>query len=74
MELSQVVNEEGKAKALAAATSELERLFKKEDFKEMKVAYLCYIHMNFIQYKKASTIFNTRNTEMLVPVHDYFLP
>ncbi|EYU46682.1 hypothetical protein MIMGU_mgv1a024383mg [Erythranthe guttata] len=37
LELSQVVNEEGKAKALAAATSELERLFKKEDFKQMKV-------------------------------------
>ncbi|KAK6120212.1 hypothetical protein DH2020_046118 [Rehmannia glutinosa] len=37
LELSQVANEEGKAKALAAATSELERLFKKEDFKQMKV-------------------------------------
>ncbi|KAI3449497.1 hypothetical protein Pfo_006162 [Paulownia fortunei] len=37
LELSQVVNEEGKAKALAAATSELEILFKKEDFKQMKV-------------------------------------
>ncbi|KAL7112718.1 hypothetical protein ACP275_04G019600 [Erythranthe tilingii] len=37
LELSQAVNEEGKAKALAAATSELERLFKKEDFKQMKV-------------------------------------
>ncbi|PIN11318.1 hypothetical protein CDL12_16081 [Handroanthus impetiginosus] len=37
LELSQVVNEEGKAKALAAATKELERLFKKEDFKQMKV-------------------------------------
>ncbi|KAL6564199.1 hypothetical protein OROMI_015649 [Orobanche minor] len=37
LELSQVVNEEGKDKALAAATSELERLFKKEDFKQMKV-------------------------------------
>ncbi|KAL3648019.1 hypothetical protein CASFOL_008987 [Castilleja foliolosa] len=37
LELSQVVNEEGKAKALAAATIELERLFKKEDFKHMKV-------------------------------------
>ncbi|KAL8544380.1 hypothetical protein ACS0TY_004790 [Phlomoides rotata] len=37
LELSQGVNEEGKAKALAAATSELERLFKKEDFKQIKV-------------------------------------
>ncbi|KAL2238976.1 UNVERIFIED_CONTAM: putative U6 snRNA-associated Sm-like protein LSm4 [Sesamum indicum] len=37
LELSQGVNEEGKARALAAATSELERLFKKEDFKQMKV-------------------------------------
>lgn len=37
LELSQGVNEEGKAKALAAATSELERLFRKEDFKQMKV-------------------------------------
>lgn len=38
LELSQGVNEEGKAKALAAATSELERLFRKEDFKQMKVS------------------------------------
>ncbi|KAK4482190.1 hypothetical protein RD792_009331 [Penstemon davidsonii] len=37
LELSQLANEEGKAKALAAATNELERLFKKEDFKRMKV-------------------------------------
>ncbi|KAH6766380.1 DNA mismatch repair protein [Perilla frutescens var. hirtella] len=37
LELSQGVNEEGKSQALAAATSELERLFKKEDFKQMKV-------------------------------------
>ncbi|XP_011079683.1 DNA mismatch repair protein PMS1 [Sesamum indicum] len=37
LELSQGVNEEGKARALATATSELERLFKKEDFKQMKV-------------------------------------
>lgn len=38
LELSQGVNEEEKAKALAAATSELERLFKKADFKQMKVS------------------------------------
>lgn len=38
LELAEGVNEEGKAKALAAATSELERLFKKEDFKQMKVS------------------------------------
>ncbi|CAA0832028.1 DNA mismatch repair protein PMS1 [Striga hermonthica] len=37
LEHSQVVNEEGKTKALAAATSELERLFKKDDFKQMQV-------------------------------------
>ncbi|KAL6505020.1 hypothetical protein OROGR_024837 [Orobanche gracilis] len=37
LECSQIVNEEGKDKALAAATIELERLFKKEDFKQMKV-------------------------------------
>ncbi|XP_051142117.1 DNA mismatch repair protein PMS1 isoform X2 [Andrographis paniculata] len=37
LELSQVVNEEEKSNQLAAATSELERLFKKEDFKQMKV-------------------------------------
>ncbi|KAL6974844.1 hypothetical protein U1Q18_047053 [Sarracenia purpurea var. burkii] len=37
LELSQPVNEEWKARALAAATNELERLFKKEDFGRMKV-------------------------------------
>ncbi|CAK9175311.1 unnamed protein product [Ilex paraguariensis] len=37
LELSQSINEAGKASALAAATSELERLFKKEDFGRMKV-------------------------------------
>ncbi|XP_057782344.1 DNA mismatch repair protein PMS1 isoform X2 [Salvia miltiorrhiza] len=37
LELAEGVTEEGKAKALAAATNELERLFKKEDFKHMKV-------------------------------------
>ncbi|KZV54362.1 hypothetical protein F511_03617 [Dorcoceras hygrometricum] len=37
LELSQFANEEGKAKALAAATRELDRLFKKEDFNHMKV-------------------------------------
>lgn len=37
LELSQPVNEEWKAKTLAAATNELERLFKKEDFGRMKV-------------------------------------
>ncbi|XP_052172567.1 DNA mismatch repair protein PMS1 isoform X5 [Diospyros lotus] len=37
LELSQPVNEEWKARALAAATNELERLFKKEDFGKMKV-------------------------------------
>ncbi|XP_059659544.1 DNA mismatch repair protein PMS1 isoform X2 [Cornus florida] len=37
LELSQSVNEERKASALAAATNELERLFKKDDFSRMKV-------------------------------------
>ncbi|XP_073054238.1 DNA mismatch repair protein PMS1 isoform X2 [Primulina eburnea] len=37
LDLSQFANEEGKAKALAAATRELERLFKKEDFNHMKI-------------------------------------
>ncbi|KAA8543109.1 hypothetical protein F0562_021396 [Nyssa sinensis] len=37
LELSQPVNEERKARALAAATNELERLFKKADFGRIKV-------------------------------------
>ncbi|XP_040364784.1 DNA mismatch repair protein PMS1 isoform X3 [Rosa chinensis] len=37
LELSQPENEERKARALAAATTELERLFRKEDFGRMKV-------------------------------------
>ncbi|XP_075524207.1 LOW QUALITY PROTEIN: DNA mismatch repair protein PMS1 [Primulina tabacum] len=37
LDLSQFANEEGKAKALAAATRELDRLFKKEDFNHMKI-------------------------------------
>ncbi|XP_073130166.1 DNA mismatch repair protein PMS1 isoform X2 [Henckelia pumila] len=37
LEHSQFANEEGKAKALAAATRELDRLFKKGDFNHMKV-------------------------------------
>ncbi|CAH9079164.1 unnamed protein product [Cuscuta europaea] len=37
LELSQPLNEEGKTKALAAATTELERLFRKENFSQMKV-------------------------------------
>lgn len=35
--------ENEKNKALAAATTELERLFRKEDFGRMKVANCCYI-------------------------------
>lgn len=38
LELSQPDDEERKARALAAATSELERLFRKEDFRRMQVA------------------------------------
>ncbi|XP_022854684.1 DNA mismatch repair protein PMS1-like [Olea europaea var. sylvestris] len=37
LELSQSVDEGGKDRALAAATNELERLFRKEDFAQMKV-------------------------------------
>ncbi|XP_050238999.1 DNA mismatch repair protein PMS1 isoform X2 [Mercurialis annua] len=37
LELSQPDNEERKARALAAATTELERLFRKQDFRRMKV-------------------------------------
>ncbi|KAL3517451.1 hypothetical protein ACH5RR_020040 [Cinchona calisaya] len=37
LEHSQMTNEEGQSRALAAATSELKRLFKKEDFRQMKV-------------------------------------
>lgn len=37
LELSELDNEDRKEKALAAATTELERLFRKEDFGRMKV-------------------------------------
>ncbi|KAK1428177.1 hypothetical protein QVD17_17006 [Tagetes erecta] len=37
LEISQVVKEDAKEKALSAATNELEKLFKKEDFGRMKV-------------------------------------
>ncbi|CAN4093078.1 unnamed protein product [Withania somnifera] len=37
LELSETENEEAKSRALIAATNELERLFKKEDFTRMKV-------------------------------------
>lgn len=40
LELSQLDDEERKARALAAATSELERLFRKEDFRRMQVPIL----------------------------------
>lgn len=40
LELSQQDDEERKARALAAATSELERLFRKEDFRRMQVLIL----------------------------------
>lgn len=38
LELSQPDDEERKARALAAATSELERFFRKEDFRRMQVS------------------------------------
>lgn len=41
LEFSQPENEDRKAGALAAAATELERLFRKEDFSRMKVASLC---------------------------------
>ncbi|KAI3749269.1 hypothetical protein L2E82_19876 [Cichorium intybus] len=37
LEISEVVKEDAKAKALSAATTEFEKLFKKEDFGRMKV-------------------------------------
>ncbi|VFQ73907.1 unnamed protein product [Cuscuta campestris] len=37
LDLSQPLNEEGKTKALAAAATELERMFRKENFAQMKV-------------------------------------
>ncbi|XP_042034704.1 DNA mismatch repair protein PMS1-like isoform X2 [Salvia splendens] len=55
LELAEGVNEEGKAKALAAATSELERLFKKEDFKQMKV--IGQFNRGFIIGKTAQDLF-----------------
>lgn len=39
LELLQTDNEQWKAKALAAATTELERLFRKADFGRMKVQF-----------------------------------
>ena len=47
LEHSQVVKEDAKARALSAATSELEKLFKKEDFGRMKVVYrTCLLSVN----------------------------
>lgn len=43
LEFSQPENEERKVKALAAATSELEKLFKKQDFGRMKVDHIFHI-------------------------------
>lgn len=41
LELSQPENEDRKARALAEATRELERHFRKEDFGRMKVVRIC---------------------------------
>ena len=49
LELSQPENEERKARALAAATTELERLFRKEDFGRMKV--VVHISKHFMKLK-----------------------
>lgn len=54
LELSQPDNEERKAKALAAATTELERLFKKEDFGRMKVV-VCIIYLGLDTFPFVST-------------------
>jgi hypothetical protein len=43
LELSQPEIEQQKERVLAAAATELERLFKKEDFSRMKVVRMIYI-------------------------------
>lgn len=43
LKFSQPENEEQKAGALAAATTELEKLFKKQDFGRMKVVHVFHI-------------------------------
>lgn len=57
LELSQLVNEEWKAKTLAAATNELERLFKKEDFGRMKVRCCFYLFVH-VDPSARGTIWN----------------
>ncbi|GAV87176.1 LOW QUALITY PROTEIN: DNA_mis_repair domain-containing protein/MutL_C domain-containing protein/HATPase_c_3 domain-containing protein, partial [Cephalotus follicularis] len=55
LELSQPENEERKARALVAATTELERLFRKEDFRRMKV--LGQFNLGFIIGKLDKDLF-----------------
>ncbi|KAG9156968.1 hypothetical protein Leryth_009018 [Lithospermum erythrorhizon] len=55
IELSQMATEEGKENALAAATSELERLFRKEDFRQMKV--IGQFNLGFIVGKVGEDLF-----------------
>ncbi|XP_044491653.1 DNA mismatch repair protein PMS1 isoform X4 [Mangifera indica] len=55
LELSQPENEERKAGALAAATTELERLFRKDDFGRMKV--IGQFNLGFIIGKLDSDLF-----------------
>ncbi|CAA7038359.1 unnamed protein product [Microthlaspi erraticum] len=55
LELSQPDDEERKARALAAATSELERLFRKEDFRRMQV--LGQFNLGFIIAKLDRDLF-----------------
>ncbi|KAL1225142.1 DNA mismatch repair protein PMS1 [Cardamine amara subsp. amara] len=55
LELSQPDDEERKARALAAATSELERLFRKEDFRKMQV--LGQFNLGFIIAKLDQDLF-----------------
>lgn len=45
LEFSQPENEERKVRALAAATTELEKLFKKQDFGRMKVVHFFFIYL-----------------------------
>ncbi|KAG9443779.1 hypothetical protein H6P81_015119 [Aristolochia fimbriata] len=55
LEASQTENEEGKEHALAAATTELEKFFKKEDFGRMKV--IGQFNLGFIIGKLDSDLF-----------------
>ncbi|KAL4588255.1 hypothetical protein LXL04_001138 [Taraxacum kok-saghyz] len=57
LEKSQVVKEDGKAQALSAATSEFEKLFKKQDFGRMKVVVIGQFNLGFIIGKLDQDLF-----------------